>query len=112
MPQRQLYLKSAGDFKRIVKTGEKKLTPFFLLFFHRNESENRGRRVGISISRANVPLATDRNRLKRLVREFWRMPESGRYSIEAVLIVRKNANQLSNGNIYKALLNIFNKTLS
>jgi ribonuclease P protein component len=65
-------LKSRKQIDQIFETGEKfSLFPFRLLF--RFENGNGNIRAGFTVSSKNFPRAVDRNRIKRLSREAYRL---------------------------------------
>ncbi len=75
-----------------MRTGRRMSTPSFLVYVRKNDIGYR--RVGITAS-AKVGNAVKRNRIKRLVREFFRLnqdqlPESADF----VFIARKTAGEL------------------
>ena len=60
-------------------------------------SDNRSR-LGIIVAKKNVRLATDRNRIKRLVREYFRNhPLSA--SMSLVFMAKRGAGTLSNADV-------------
>lgn len=104
-------LKSTGDFKKIFKEGRKVVSSHFVLYTLSNGLGNS--RLGISIPGANIPLSTRRNRIKRIVREFWRLRKPD-YSEnkDAVLVVKRGTDKLPNEDVVKEIDYIFNKNLS
>ena len=84
-------LKTSHDFRRIAQTGQKWVTPAFILQLSKNETHT-GFRLGLTVSR-KVGNAVVRNRAKRRLREAVRLhlmqtPLDG---IEIVLIGRTAA---------------------
>ena len=70
-------------------------------------SENRSR-LGIIVAKKNVRLATDRNRIKRLVREYFRNhPLSD--SMSLVFIAKRGAGALSNADVLGDLDRLWRK---
>ena len=104
-------LKSTRDFKKIFKEGKKIISSHFVLYSLSNKLGNS--RLGISISSRNIPLSTRRNRIKRTVREFWRLRKPD-YSEnkDSVLVAKRGADELPNEDIVKEIDYIFNKNLS
>jgi ribonuclease P protein component len=75
------------DFKNVMRFGKKLPSKNFILFTKRNEKQHH--RLGIVISK-EVGKATYRNRVKRLLREFFRLNKhriDG--ALDVVILVRK-----------------------
>ena len=65
-------------------------------------------RLGIIVAKKNVRFATDRNRIKRLVREYFRQhPLSA--SMHLVFMAKRNAGTLSNEDLVNDLDRIWRK---
>ena len=99
------------NFKKIFREGRRTKSPHFGLYGILNGLELS--RLGISISRRSSPLSTRRNRIKRIIREYWRLRGS-HYSEnkDFILVARKGISALRNEDIFKELSYIFNKNLS
>jgi len=70
-------------------------------------SDNRSR-LGIIVAKKNVRLATDRNRIKRLVREYFRNhPPSS--SMNVVFMAKRGAGALSNADVLGDLDRLWRK---
>jgi len=108
----ELYIKKSVNFRKIMKEGKKNKGPHFILYSISKKYNDNKPRIGISISKASVPLATRRNKIKRCIKEWWR---SGRKDVpyaDYVLIVKKGTDKIQNARIRKELSDIFNKVLS
>jgi ribonuclease P protein component len=78
---------SPQDFRRVMKLGKRLSSRNFILFVKKNE--NLFHRLGIVIKKEIGP-ATFRNRMKRYIREFFRLQKhqiKGSYDI--ILMVKK-----------------------
>jgi ribonuclease P protein component len=68
-------LKSRKQIDQVFKTGKKiTLFPFRLLYY--TEPENGIIKAGFTVSSKNFPRAVDRNRIKRLSREAYRLQKN------------------------------------
>jgi len=67
-------LKDGEDFQRVFKQG-KKTVGRFLILWHRVDPAERGPRLGLSVS-SKVGGSVRRSRLKRLIRETFRLRRS------------------------------------
>ena len=106
-------LELTGDFarsKRLLKPGE-----FKQVFDHSTRSSDSnltifGRpntlangRLGLAISKKQLKLAVDRNRIKRLVRESFRQHQSRLCGLDLVVLARRSIHDLDNRQILHAL---------
>ena len=64
-----------GDFERVRRSGQRVETRHFIVFIHDRE-DGESTRLGITVSR-RVGNAVRRNRIKRLVREWFRLRKYG-----------------------------------
>lgn len=102
-----------GDFsrcKRLLKPGE-----FKQVFDHSTRSSDSnltifGRpntlgnaRLGLAISKKQLKLAVDRNRIKRLVRESFRQHQLALCNLDLVVLARRSIHDLDNRQILHAL---------
>jgi ribonuclease P protein component len=75
------------DFRAAMKSGKRKSSKNFILFFQRNKSGMN--RLGIVVKKEIGP-ATYRNRIKRYAREFFRLHKDQiKGSFDIVLLVKK-----------------------
>jgi ribonuclease P protein component len=80
-------LRKPSEFKKVLSSGRRIITPHFAFYVHRKD--DRGKRLGISVSR-RVGGAARRNRVKRLLREAFRLnKDSLPEGVDVVVIVRK-----------------------
>lgn len=98
----ELRLRKSEEFKMVIETGKKRVFPNFVVFLRSNELSHP--RLGITISK-NIGKAHTRNRIKRLLREYFRLHQNDyKNNMDIVIIARKGASELD----YKAV----NKELS
>jgi ribonuclease P protein component len=82
-------LKSRKLIERLFKEGENfSLFPFRVLYFFLEENSS-GLQAGFSASSRNFKKATDRNRIKRLIKEAYRLQKN-----ELAATLKKNGKQL------------------
>lgn len=60
-------------------------------------------RLGLVIAKKNVRLAKNRNLVKRLVRESFRLKQHNLPTIDAIVLARRGSDLLSNSEIYQCL---------
>lgn len=71
--------------------------PCFLLLCNFNSTEQA--RLGLVIAKKQIKKSHDRNRLKRLIRESFRLQQHKLPLIDAIVLARKGADALSNSEI-------------
>ena len=70
-------LLTARDYSRVFDGTEARASHKHLLLLARRNINGPGHRLGLVIAKKNVRLAVERNRIKRVTREFFRtLPES------------------------------------
>lgn len=69
-----------------------KKTPFFLILAIKSQVPQA--RLGIVVGKRNVKLAVDRNKLKRVIREFFRHEQELLAGMDVVVVVKKNFDAL------------------
>ncbi len=76
------------DFRRAIKLGKRIPSKNFILFIQKNQ--NPSHRLGIVVKK-EVGLATYRNRIKRYLREFFRLHKAqiGGATLDLVILVKK-----------------------
>ena len=83
---REERLRRPSEFKKVLSSGRRIVTPHFIFYVYRKDEGKR--RLGISISR-KIGGATRRNRIRRLLREAFRLEKAGLpEGIDMVAIVK------------------------
>lgn len=90
-----LRLLTAEDYKRVFNNNPLKLVcpPYTLLAVPNLEDFPR---VGLIVAKKNVRNAVDRNRIKRLARESFRLNQHQIPAYDIVLLARRGSSQLPN----------------
>ncbi len=79
----QKRLASKADFERLLRQGTKRSRSGFTFFF--SARTDGPPRLGILISRKHAARATVRNRIKRCIREAFRLEQSGLGAIDVLV---------------------------
>ena len=91
-------LLNAKDYSRVFNGTEAKAShKRVLLLARRNDSSRH--RLGLVIARKNVRLAVQRNRIKRVAREFFRTLQEEEPGMDVVLLARHGMDQLDNAEL-------------
>ena len=90
---RQSRLLTAGDFRRVFDQAELKVSDKHLLILARSNSLNHPR-LGFVISKKNVRRAVNRNRVRRMMRESFRLHQHQLPDYDLVVLARKGIDQL------------------
>jgi len=95
---------TSSDFKKVLQGGSTQRTEHFKVFIYPNRLERK--RLGITTSR-RVGTAVKRNRIKRLLREFFRLHKTCLPpSSDIVFIVKPGAGKLDYSRLCEELKNI------
>jgi ribonuclease P protein component len=89
MAAKRRRLTRSGEFDRVYRDGSSHATRYLVLYsFPRGNDEERGARLGVSVSR-KVGGAVERNRVKRALREaFWSLGDRVPPGHDFVLVAR------------------------
>jgi ribonuclease P protein component len=96
----QRILKS-GEFVRVMRSGDRHGGRLFTL--HHQPNAMAVARLGIAIGRRVSPRATDRNFIKRLIREKFRRRAASLPAIDIVFVVRSAAADTSRHELQRAV---------
>lgn len=89
------------EFKRVIRKGKSQSTEHFEIFIFPNQVKRQ--RLGITTSK-KIGTAVKRNRIKRLLREFFRLHKA--YlptSSDTLFIAKPGADQLNHSGLYEEL---------
>ena len=88
-------LLNATDYSQVFDHVEARASHKYLLLLAK-KNDQAGHRLGLVIAKKNVRLAVQRNRVKRLAREFFRKLPGSEPSLDVVLLTRRGIDQLDN----------------
>jgi ribonuclease P protein component len=86
---RTARLLDKAQFQQVFDDARKSIDPYFTVLARRNP--NSGPRLGLAIAKKCARQAVDRNRLKRLVRESFRMERAALPGVDLVVMCRRDA---------------------
>lgn len=94
-------LLSSTDFDKVFRQSQRSSDRFFTVLYRPNSLNMP--RLGFAISRKKVRHATDRNRLKRIVRESFRIRCAELPSVDLVILARDAAKSGANPELFSSL---------
>ena len=92
---------TAGDYRQVFSNPKRVSTPELLFLFSKNDQQSS--RLGLAIAKKQIPRAVDRNRIKRLIRESFRVQRRNINSFDIVVMARKS---VLNMDILKSISNL------
>lgn len=102
-------LLTAKQYKQVF-TNPKKLTTSNLTCLYCPSAENYAR-LGVIVAKKNIRLAVDRNRLKRILRESFRLNQSELPAMDCVILVRRGSSELPNQVLFDQLEGLWKKMI-
>ncbi|MET4692276.1 ribonuclease P protein component [Endozoicomonas lisbonensis] len=99
---RDKRLCSAADFKQVFDRADIKVSSRHLLILAR-VSDHDHSRLGLVIAKKNIRKATGRNRVKRHIRETFRLKQGELGHLDIVVLARRGLDELENYDINKLL---------
>ena len=98
---REIRLLDAGSFERVFEKSNRSRDTLFTVLSRANGKK--AGRLGLAISKKNCRLAVQRNRLKRVVRESFRLHQEALGGLDVVVMSRPAANHASNRTLFDSL---------
>ena len=99
--ERTARLLCASDFQAVFDQADLKVSTSELLFLARNNQLGHAR-LGLVIAKKNIRLAVQRNRVKRIVRDTFRLHQHQLKGIDVIVLARGGLDQSSNSQIHSA----------
>jgi ribonuclease P protein component len=92
---RENRLLNAEDYSRVFGSADGKASHRYVLLLARRNHLQRNR-LGLVVAKKHVKLAVQRNRFKRIAREFFRHCQPMDTSLDVVVLARKGVDRLDN----------------
>ena len=105
--QKSRRLLNSEQYTIVTRKGKKFFNPLFLVFILPNNQMQS--RLGITVSKKTSKRAVDRNRIKRQVREFFRLNQNSWPGCDVIVIANPPAAKKDNTSIQAALKNLWQK---
>ena len=98
---RSSRLLKAAEFRRVFQRPSKSADRYFTLLARSSSLDHP--RLGLAISKKHIKRAVDRNRIKRIVRESFRLHQADLPALDFVVMAKGGAQKLSNAVLFDAL---------
>ncbi|WWO95537.1 MAG: ribonuclease P protein component [Candidatus Dasytiphilus stammeri] len=102
---KKLRLLKSKDFNLVLQQSMKINRSPIILYYCRNHYKFA--RLGLIINKYNIPLAYQRNRIKRLIRESFRLNQNELPSMDFVIIIKKKVDLMKNQKIVEILQTVW-----
>ena len=99
--QRNVRLTNKADFNRVFAQAEKFSDRYFTVLVRSNDLPYP--RLGLAVSKKVAKSAVVRNRIKRLIRESFRLQQHDLTGLDIVVIARSGLHHESNGQLFNKL---------
>lgn len=103
---RESRLLTPGHFQSVFENPKRFGSSHFTILITQNSNNNR---LGLAIAKKRVKLAVQRNRIKRIIRESFRLNQHELPNIDMVVMVKSGIDNLDNATINKQLEKIWRK---
>lgn len=105
---RESRLLTPGQFKTVFDGATRKASgPYVLLLARSNDTGHP--RLGLVIAKKSVRRAVDRNRVKRIARESFRLNKSELGALDIVVLARKGLGELDNAALHELYKGMWRK---
>ena len=106
----QQRLNQASDFKQAFQAGKKLDSRYFVLYTKLNTL--RHARLGLVVAKKNIRYATQRNQIKRIIRESFRLHQHALASKDIVVVVKAAVRDLNRAKLHIYLDSLWLKLIS
>lgn len=105
----QQRLNQAADFKCVFQAGKKLDSRYFTLYSKLNTFKYA--RLGLVVAKKNVRYATQRNQIKRIIKESFRLHQHDLASKDIVVVVKASVRELNKTKLRIYLDNLWLKLI-
>ncbi len=102
-------LTCAADYRPVFQDNTRISDGCFTLLYKTRESAACKPRLGLAIAKKQLKRAVDRNRIKRLIRQSFRLHQNQLPAVDVVVMVRGKILQLNNQQVFDRLHNLWGR---
>ncbi len=99
---RSKRLTTSAEFSTVFKKNKRSTDRYFTVLAHKQKGSEIAR-LGLAIAKRNVKKAHDRNRVKRIIRESFRLHQSKLSGFDLVVMIKPNADIDDNRALHRSL---------
>ena len=103
-----LRLLESGDYQSVFDNTRIKVSTQHVLFLA-TDNKRAVPRLGLVIAKKNIRLATQRNRIKRIIRESFRLNQHSLVGLDTIVLARRGLDQLDNQSLHKMFNQLWQK---
>lgn len=103
---KSLRLLSSSDYKAVFDNAEFKVSSPQVLFLAR-PNEKSYPRLGLVVAKKNAKLAVQRNRIKRIARESFRLQQHQLGGLDAILLARRGLDHMDNNAMHRLFTDLW-----
>ncbi len=100
-----IKIRKTKDFQQFFKRSHRLDDSAFRLYYRTNKFEFP--RMGVITSKRNIRMATQRNRLKRIARDFFRLRQHDLDCMDIIIMAQKQSDRLDNNRLRECLEKLF-----
>ena len=104
-------LLTPADYQQVFQRGQFKVSSKTVLILAITNEFSRPR-LGLVIAKKNIRLAVQRNRVKRLIRETFRLRQQDMPALDIVVLARRGLDQQENSLLHAELNTLWDKLLN
>ena len=97
---------SSSDYKAVFDNAKVKVSSQHVLFLATPNGKPYPR-LGLVIAKKNAKLAVQRNRIKRIARESFRLQQQQLGGLDTIVLARKGLDQLDNQNMHQLFTDLW-----
>lgn len=105
-----LRLRTTRDFQEVFADRRRIRSRFFLIYYR--SSSTRKPRLGVITGKRNLKLAVKRNRIRRIVREQFRLIQHKLAGYDIIVIANREAGTATNKELIGCLQHLFEKSIT
>ena len=96
-----------ADFTRLFSCAHKRQGSLFVLRFAQQKCDHNSARFGIVVSKKYAQTSVQRNLIKRLIREYFRVNQHELYTVDLTLVAKKGIHLASKQELHQDLKQLF-----